>query len=47
MSLNDRPEIRRTFGAFRIAPIATKYSAANGHRSGRAETRRELLIRNY
>lgn len=45
MSINDVPEIRETFGAFRMEAVTTTYSIAAKHsRSGKAG---ELLIGNF
>jgi len=46
MSLNDHPAVRRIFGAFRIQPVALKYSCLQPDK-GRDRARTELLIRNY
>lgn len=41
LSLNDRPEVRRTFRQFVIEGVETSYAIAGGGRQGRA---REVLI---
>jgi DNA adenine methylase len=43
LSLNDRPEVRKIFSAFRIEPIAITYSL---HRNA-GKHNAELLIKNY
>lgn len=43
MSLNDRPEVRETFSAFKLNSVSTKYTA----RIGTQQTAAELLISNY
>ena len=43
MSLNDRPEVRQTFRAFDIEPVALRYSASPSMRDRKAA---ELLISN-
>ncbi len=44
MSINDVPEIRTLFKAFRIEAVSTSYSAAGAHRKKKVT---ELLIMNY
>ncbi len=44
MSINDVPEIRRLFKAFRIETVQTSYTAAGGDKRKKVG---ELLIRNY
>lgn len=44
MSINDVPEIRRIFNAFRIEPVRTTYMVAGGDKKVKAG---ELLISNY
>ena len=41
LSINDRPEVRETFGAFEIEPVRTTYSIADG----RPMSAGELIIR--
>ena len=43
MSINETPQIRDIFGAFRIDAVTTSYSIANS----KNQPARELLIRNY
>ena len=45
MSINDVPEIRETFGGFRIEAVTTTYSIA-AKRTGRSKAG-ELLIANF
>ncbi len=47
MSLNDHPEVRKLFNAFKICPVALKYSCMGAKNAGRAKNRGELLISNY
>jgi DNA adenine methylase len=47
MSLNDHPEVRRLFKAFKIQPVALKYSCMGAKSGGRAKSRGQLLISNY
>ena len=42
MSINDVPEIRNIFGAFKIEEVETSYSIAA--KAGTAGGRRELII---
>ena len=48
LSLNDTAAVRKTFSAFQIKPVATRYSCTNGRATnhGRAEPAREVLIHN-
>lgn len=48
LSLNDTDEVRKTFAAFNLKTITTKYSAANGRQADnqRNEEAHELLIDN-
>jgi DNA adenine methylase len=43
LSLNDRPEVRKTFGAFNIEPVKTRYSVG----AKTSTTAAEVLIANY
>lgn len=45
MSINDVPDIRQTFAAFRIAEVNTTYSINN--QAGQAGARAELLVSNF
>ena len=45
LSINDVPEIREIFSAFRIAPVTTTYSISTKKEAGAA--RPELLISNF
>ena len=45
LSLNDRPEVRKIFAGFDIAPVKTSYSIGR-HGNARAKTIGELLISN-
>ena len=45
LSLNDRPEVRKIFAGFDIAPVKTNYSIGR-HGNARAKTIGELLISN-
>ena len=47
MSLNDHPEVRKLFDAFKIRPVALKYSCMGAKDAARAKSRGELLISNY
>ena len=47
LSLNDCPDVRRTFKAFRIRRVTTTYSTANGRIKGsRSKPAREVIIDN-
>jgi DNA adenine methylase len=46
MTINDRPEVRRIFGAFNVETVQLKYSMSKVAKS-RAENKTELLISNY
>lgn len=45
MSINDVPQIRELFGAFRLTEVTTSYSI--GRANDRANDRPELLITNF
>lgn len=49
LSLNDHPDVRRMFAAFKMEGVSLVYSAGNSRSSAttRAEQRKELLIRNF
>lgn len=49
LSLNDHPDVRRMFAAFKIEAVSLVYSAGNSRSSSttRSKTRSELLIRNF
>ncbi|MHB9155653.1 MAG: DNA adenine methylase [Endomicrobiales bacterium] len=45
LSINDHPEMRRVFGAFRTKVVDVSYSVNN--RSGNGSPARELIVRNW
>jgi DNA adenine methylase len=42
-SINDVPEMRKTFSGFNVKPVSLKYSVA----VGKCQTGKELLISNF